>query len=90
MSNKQKCIEFKHNVFFIIQKSKNKQIISRKTFILELIGYLIFLSVLMMCIIGVLMNVQISILLLGISALIALSFGCVTGYFYGKTKKYNH
>ena len=45
MHNEQKCWEFKHRMFFIIMKSKEKHIVSKKTFILELIGYLIFIKV---------------------------------------------
>ena len=43
LSNKQKYLEFKRSLFFIITYSKEKRIVSKKTFFLELIGYILLL-----------------------------------------------
>lgn len=86
--NKQKCIEFKHKIPFIIMYSKEKHIVSKKTFVLELIGYLILFVSIFVFLYSLKQEVTISYILLGSIAVLICSFGCVTGSLYMKTKKH--
>lgn len=88
LNNKQRCWEFKFKLFFVIMYSKEKHIVSKKTLVLELIGYLILVSSIIVFICSLKQDVTIAFILLGIVALIIFIFGCVTGAMYGKIKKY--
>ena len=90
MYNEQRCIEFKRSIFFIIQKSKNKKIISIKTFVLELIAYLLLLLIITSWVLGFVLNVKTALVVLGVNALAVLVFGCITAFFYKKSKKHNY
>ena len=87
LHNEQKCWKFKHRMFFIIMKSKEKHIVSKKTFILELIGYLIFILTITVFICSLKQTVTVAIILLAFVAIIIITFGCITGCMYRKTKK---
>ena len=87
LHNEQKCWEFKHRMFFIIMKSKEKHIVSKKTFILELIGYLIFILTITVFICSLKQTITVAIILLAFVAIIIITFGCITGCMYRKTKK---
>lgn len=87
LHNEQKCWEFKHRMFFIIMKSKEKHIVSKKTFILELIGYLIFILTITVFICSLKQTVTVAIILLAFVAIIIITFGCITGCMYRKIKK---
>ena len=89
MHNEQKCWEFKHRMFLIIMKSKEKHIVSKKTFILELIGYLIFILTITVFICSLIQSVTLAIILLAFIAIIIITFGCITGCMYRKIKKDN-
>ena len=84
--NRQKCWEFKHSMFFIIMYSKKKNIVSKKTFILELIGYLLVVTHIVVFICSLKQRVTIAYILLGIVAFLTMVFGCLTGRMYGKIK----
>lgn len=86
--NQQKCIEFKRKIPFIIMYSKEKHIVSKKTFVLELIGYLILFISIFVFLYSLKQEVTISYILLGSIAVLICSFGCVTGSLYRKTKKH--
>ena len=81
-------IKFKYNLFFIIMYSKQKNIISKKTFILELIGYLIVIASIIVFICSLKQDVTIAFILLAIVALVIFTFGCITGGMYHKIRKY--
>ena len=68
--------------------SKEKQIVSKKTFVLEIIGYLLSIISVIVFVFSLKQEVTISYILLGILAFLVISFGCVTGSMYGKIKKY--
>ncbi len=85
--NKQSCIDFKHKMFFIIMYSKEKRVVSKKTFILELIGYFIFIASIVVFIVSLKQEVITACILLGIVALFIIIFGCVTAFFYRKMMK---
>ena len=87
LHNEQKCWEFKHRMFFIIMKSKEKHIVSKKTFILEIIGYLIFILTITVFICSLKQTVTVAIILLAFVAIIIITFGCITGCMYRKIKK---
>ena len=67
LNNKQKSFfEFKHKLFFIITYSKEKHIISKKTFITEIICYCLFILSVIMFVISLYKDIIISFILLGI------------------------
>lgn len=88
LNNQQNCFEFKHKLFFIIMYSKEKHIISKKTFISELIGYLILIISIIVFVCSLKQDVTTAFILLGIVSLIIFTFGCITGGMYGKINKY--
>ena len=88
LNNEQKCIEFKHNMFFIIMYSKAKHIVSKKTFIMEIIGYFVLIALLAMFACSLKLEITTSYILLGIIAFIVVVFGCITGGMYAKSKKH--
>ena len=88
LNNKQKSFfEFKHKLFFIIMYSKEKHIISKKTFITEIIGYCLFILSVIMFVISLYKDVTKAIILLGIVAVFIFTFGCITGHMVRQTKK---
>lgn len=88
LNNQQKCLEFKHKLFFVIMYSKEKHIVSKKTFILELIGYSIVIASIIVFICSLKQDVTTAFILLAIVALVIFTFGCITGGMYGKIKKH--
>ena len=87
LNNQQNCLEFKHKLFFVIMYSKEKHIVSKKTFISELAGYLISITSIIVFVCSLKQNVTTAFILLGIVALVTFTFGCITGGMYGKIKK---
>lgn len=87
LNNQQNCLEFKHKLFFVIMYSKEKHIVSKKTFISELVGYLISITSIIVFVCSLKQNVTTAFILLGIVALVTFTFGCITGGMYGKIKK---
>lgn len=88
LNNQQKCLEFKHKLFFVIMYSKEKHIVSKKTFISELIGYLIVIASIIVFICSLKQDVTTAFILLAIVALVVFTFGCITGGMYRKIKKH--
>ena len=87
LHNMQSCFDIKYKLPFIIQYSKNKHVISVKTFRMELIGYAVLLLVIALFCVSLFLGTDLALILLGISSLIVLIFGCVTGWQYRKTKE---
>ena len=87
LNNKQKCFEFSYKMFFIIMYSREKHIISKKTFILEMIGYLLVIVSFIIFLVSLGRDVRTAFMLLGINSLLVIAFGCVTGGMYKKNKK---
>lgn len=87
LSNEQICYEVKHKLPFIIQYSKNKYVISKKTLRMELIGYTALLVIVALFCVSLFINTKSAIVLLGMSSLIVFVFGAITGDQYRKTKK---
>ena len=88
LNNKQKSFfEFKHKLFFIITYSKEKHIISKKTFITEVIGYCLFILSVIMFVISLYKDVTKAIILLGILAAFIFTFGCITGHMVRQSTK---
>ena len=88
LNNKQKSFfEFKHKLFFIITYSKEKHIISKKTFITEIICYCLFILSVIMFVISLYKDIIISFILLGILAVFIFTFGCITGHMNQQTTK---
>ena len=67
--------------------SKEKHIISKKTFITEKIGYSLFVLSVFIFVLSLYKDVITALILLGILSLIIFIFGCVTGHMNGKAKK---
>ena len=74
-------------MFFIIVYSNKKNIVSKKTFIFELIGYILFLLTIIVMIVSLKLEVTISFVLLLFVAILVITFGCITGGMYNKIKK---
>ena len=88
LNNKQKSFfEFKHKLFFIIMYSKEKHIISKKTFITEVIGYCLFVLSVIIFVISLYKDIIIAFILLGILAVFIFTFGCITGHMNQQTTK---
>lgn len=88
LNNKQKSFfEFKHKLFFIIMYSKEKHIISKKTFITEVIGYCLFVLSVIIFVISLYKDIIISFILLGILSVFIFTFGCITGHMNQQTTK---
>ena len=88
LNNQQNCFEFKHKLFFVIMYSKEKHIVSKKTFISELLGYLIVIASIIVFICSLKQDVTTAFILLAIVALVIFTFGCITGGMYRKIKKH--
>lgn len=88
LNNQQKCLEFKYKLFFIIMYSKEKHIVSKKTLISELIGYLITITLIILFIYSIKQDVDKALILLGINFLIVYIFGWITGGMYHKMRKH--
>ena len=84
LHNEQKCWKYKHRMFFIIMKSKEKHIVSKKTFILELIGYLIFILTITVFICSLKQTYTTALILAVIEFSIITVFACVTDTVYKK------
>ena len=88
LNNKQKSFfEFKHKLFFIITYSKEKHIISKKTFITEVIGYCLFVLSVIIFVILLYKDIIIAFILLGILSVFIFTFGCITGHMNQQTTK---
>ncbi len=87
LNNQQNCLEFKHKLFFVIMYSKEKHIVSKKTFISELVGYLISITSIIVFVYSLKQDVTTAFILFGIVALVTFTFGCITGEMYRKIKK---
>lgn len=88
LNHKQKCIQFKHKIFFVIMYSKNKHIVSKKTLITELIGYILSIASITSLVFSLNQDVDTAFIMLGVVYLVVLTFGCVTGGMYHKIRKY--
>lgn len=88
LNHKQICIQFKHKLFFVIMYSKNKNIVSKKTLIVELIGYILSVASIVSLFFSLNQDVDTALILLGIVYLLVLTFGCITGGMYHKIRKY--
>ena len=88
LNHKQICIQFKHKLFFVIMYSKNKNIVSKKTLIAELIGYILSIASIVSLFFSLNQDVDTALILLGIAYLLVLTFGCITGGMYHKIRKY--
>ena len=84
--NQQKCFKLKHNVFFIISYSKDKRIVSKKTFLMEILGYIFTLASIAMCIISLWLDVKTAFILLAVMGVIDFAFGITTGIMSRKIK----
>lgn len=85
--NEQIFFEFKFNMRFIITYSKNKKIISKKTFILELIGYVIVLYSIITFVISLCLKNFVSLVVFSISYVAAIIFLFITSVFFNTAKR---
>ena len=83
-NNLQSCWEFKRRIPFIIMFSKHKTIISKKTFVLEVVGYSIALIVCAFFVISLWAKVNIAFCMLAFPALITIVFAILVGIMYHK------
>lgn len=86
LTNVQETYVFKRRMFFIIMFSKEKKIVSKKTFILEILGYVITILMTICFLLSLKLTTQISFLLLSVCAGAVIVFGSITGFLYRKTR----
>lgn len=86
LTNVQETYVFKRRMFFIIMFSREKKVVSKKTFILEILGYVITILVTVSFLISLKLTTEISFILLSVSAGVVIIFGSITGFLYGKIK----
>ncbi len=83
-----KYFTFKHKMFFIYQyDKKNKNIVSKRTFFMEIIWYFIFAMNIGLCIGSLFITFVPASIILGIDVTITLIFGSTTGTLYAKAKR---
>ena len=86
LTNVQETYVFKRRMFFIIMFSREKKVVSKKTFILEILGYVITILVTVSFLISLKLTTEISLILLSVSAGVVIIFGIITGFLYRKIK----
>lgn len=86
LTNVQETYVFKRRMFFIIMFSREKKVVSKKTFILEILGYVITILVTVSFLISLKLTTEISFILLSVSAGVVIIFGSITGFLYRKIK----
>lgn len=86
LTNVQETYVFKRRMFFIIMFSREKKVVSKKTFILEITGYVITILVTVTFLISLKLTTELSFILLGVSAGVVIIFGSITGFLYRKIK----
>lgn len=87
LNDRQKYFIFKRPVFFVISYTKNKRVVSKKTFILEVIGYLLAIASIVIFIISLNLSVRTSYILMGVMYALTLSFTTTTSLIEAKVKK---
>ena len=88
LNHRQKCIQFKHKMFFVIMYSKNKYIVSKKTLITESTGYILSIASIISLVFSLNQDVDTALILVGIVYLVVLAFGCATAAMYHKIAKF--
>lgn len=86
LTNVQETYVFKRRMFFIIMFSREKKVVSKKTFILEISGYVITILVTVTFLISLKLTTELSFILLSVSAGVVIIFGSITGFLYRKIK----
>lgn len=86
LTNVQETYVFKRRMFFIIMFSREKKVVSKKTFILEILGYVITILVTVTFLISLKLTTELSFILLSVSAGVVIIFGSITGFLYRKIK----
>jgi len=81
-TNRQHCFELKKKLPFILMYSKNKKIVSKKTFILELTGYAIGLLSIIALAISFWLNVNTAFILLLACTCVICAFAIVVGIMF--------
>lgn len=81
--------EFKRKMFFIFSYSKHKTIISKKTFVMEVIGYLLAIEMCIVFIVSLWQSVDMAFCLLIIPAATIIPFAVVGGIMHNKIEKQN-
>ena len=87
LNDRQKYFTFKRPVFFVISYTKNKRTVSKKTFILEVIGYLLAIASIVIFIISLNLSVRTSYILMGVMFVLTMSFTTTTSLIEAKVKK---
>lgn len=79
LSNTQKCVELKRRLFFVIAYSKNKRIVSKKTLVLEIIGYVVGLGTIVAFVCSLWQVMYVALVVLCVTAAVNFVYGFVTG-----------
>ena len=89
-NNLQSCFEFKRKMFFIISFSRHKTIISKKTFVLEIIGYFLALMLCVSFVISLGQKVETAHFLLVFPVSFIIPFAIAVGIMYNKLEKHKN
>ena len=81
-NNLQSCYEFKKRIPFLLTYSKNKSIVAKKTFILEMIGYGVGIFTLLSYAISLGLIVDTAFVLLAVSAVLIVAFSVSVAVLY--------
>ncbi len=87
LGEKQTLLTFKRKLIFVINYSKNKRVISKKTLLLEIIAYSIVLVVFTIFVVSLFLWVTLAVVLLVVSAVVVFAHGIVMSELSEKAKK---
>ena len=87
LCEKQTFFNFKRKLFFIINYSKDKKAVSKKTFILEMVSWSVVLISLGLLIVSLFFTVTQAFVMLTVSTIIVFTHGSIIAYLFRKAKK---
>lgn len=87
LSNQQKCVEFKHRLFFVVNYSKEKRIVSKKTLVLEICGYAAIIVNIAAFVCSLWLRVAVAFVVLCVVSALDFAFGFSTGVVLYKAKR---
>ncbi len=87
LSNTQKCVDCKHRLFFVLMYSKEKRVVSKKTLILEICGYVVAMGAIAALVCSLWQSVRVAMIVFSVVAAVVFAFGVVTGVVLYKAKR---
>ena len=87
LCEKQALLRFERNLFFVINYSKDKRTVAKKTLVLEMIGYSILAFFLVAFAVTLCLNLLLAVIVWSATMVIAFLFLWITGGMYQKARK---